>query len=67
MSVIVTRWVCENCKSEFRNYVSFGEPAEDFDYKWKCKKCDHVNVYHVSAFSLFAGVRQRSVKFDEGK
>ena len=62
MSIIVTQWVCENCKSEFRNYVSFGEPAEDFDYKWKCKKCNHVNTRHVQAFNLF-DVQQKDYDF----
>jgi hypothetical protein len=49
--MIYTQWICQNCKSEFRNYVSFGEPVEDFDYKWKCKKCGHVNTLHVKAFN----------------
>jgi len=65
MSVIVTRWICENCKSEFRNYVSFGEPVEDFDFQWKCGECGHENIYHVSAFPWFSSVRQRSVECNE--
>ena len=64
MSVIYTKWKCENCKSEFRNYVSFGEPVEEFDYKWKCRECGHVNTLHVPAFNLFE-VQQRNVYVEE--
>lgn len=50
MSMIVTQWICENCKSEFRKYVSFGEPKEDFDFKWECEKCGHINTHHVKGW-----------------
>lgn len=53
MSRIFTEWKCDNCASEFHQYVSFGHPDEDFDYKWKCGKCGHINTLHVEAMPMF--------------
>lgn len=53
MSRIFTEWKCENCKDEFHQYVSFGHPDYSFVYKWKCKKCGHVNKLKVKAMPRF--------------
>lgn len=53
MSLIIRKWTCEECGAEFDQYVSFGHPDEDFDYKWKCSKCGHINTYHVKACFLW--------------
>ena len=49
MSRIYKKWICDNCKTEIEYYISFGHPDEDFDYKWKCGECGHVNTLHVPA------------------
>ena len=53
MSRIFTEWKteckCENCGHKAREYISFGHPDGDFDFKWKCEKCEHINVLHVRA------------------
>lgn len=49
MSRIFTEWKCDNCESEFHQYISFGHPDEDFDFEWQCDECGYVNVLHVKA------------------
>lgn len=47
MSRTITNWKCDNCKSEFHNYVSFGHPEHGFDHEWRCIKCGHINTIHI--------------------
>ena len=68
MSRIFTHWKCDNCKAEFDNWVSFGHPDEDFDYKWKCPECNHTNVLHVEAWpddilSTITSIGDTPIKF----
>lgn len=53
MSMIIRQWKCEECGAEYSRYISFGYPEEDFDYKWKCNKCKHVNVTRIMAMPFF--------------
>lgn len=53
MSRIYTEWKCEHCGYTIHKYISFGHPDEDFDFKWKCGNCKHINVLHVKAMPHF--------------
>ena len=49
MSRIYTEWKFEHCGHTVHSYISFGHPDKDFNFKWKCEKCEHINVLHVEA------------------
>ena len=44
---------CEHCGHEFCQYFIFGNPDENFDYKWKCRQCEHINTLHVEVPQQF--------------
>lgn len=53
MSRIFLYWKCEHCGDEFKQYVSFGHPSEDFEFTWKCDKCGGINKLLVEAMPYF--------------
>lgn len=60
MSEVITQLNCENCKTGFNTYISFGNPKESFDYKWGCEKCGHINTLHIQGW--ISPIKQREVK-----
>ena len=50
MTRILTFFKCDKCGEEYKNlYVSFGHPANDFKWKWKCDDCGYVNEILIEA------------------
>lgn len=63
MSLIITKQACKHCNYEFEQYVSFGHPEEDFDFKWECPKCKKENIERLHSLYSFE-VRQRDPPSD---